>query len=79
MMFLVGSTATAFLTAFGEGAMLAESVYLASRGAKRRRQGNPQMQKGQVQNLKSQYVPALGQQGNHNDYRSLYTKHVHGK
>ena len=37
MMFLIGSTATAFLTAFGEGAMLAASVYLASRGVKRRR------------------------------------------
>ena len=37
MMFLVGAGTTAFLTAFGEGAMLAASVYLASRGAKRRR------------------------------------------
>ena len=37
MMFLVGSTTTAFLTAFGEGAMLAASVYLASRGVKHRK------------------------------------------
>lgn len=36
MMFLVGSTASAFLTAFGEGAMLAASVYLVSRGARRK-------------------------------------------
>ena len=36
MMFLIGSTTTAFLTAFGEGAMLAASVYVASRGVRRR-------------------------------------------
>ncbi len=36
MMFLVGSTASAFLTAFGEGAMLAASVYVVSRGVWRR-------------------------------------------
>ena len=34
MMFLIGSTTTAILTAFGEGAMLAASVYVASRGIK---------------------------------------------
>ncbi len=37
MMFLIGSTTTAFLTAFGEGAMLAASVYVASRGVKIRK------------------------------------------
>ena len=37
MMFLVGASTTAFLTAFGEGAMLAASVYLASKGARRMR------------------------------------------
>ena len=37
MMFLVGASTSAFLTAFSEGAMLAASVYLASKGVKRRR------------------------------------------
>lgn len=36
MMFLVGSTASAFLTSFSEGAMLAASVYVVSRGGRRR-------------------------------------------
>jgi len=35
MMFLHVASTTAFLTAFGEGAMLAASVYLASRGVRR--------------------------------------------
>ena len=36
MMFLVGTTST-FLTSFAEGAMLAASVYLASKGIKKNR------------------------------------------
>ena len=35
-MFLVGATTSAFLTSFSEGAMLAATVYLATKGVKRR-------------------------------------------
>ncbi len=36
MSFLIGMTAKAILTSFGEGAMLAVSVYLATKGIKKR-------------------------------------------
>ena len=36
MMFLVGAASEIALTAFGEGAMLAVSVYLATKGVKKR-------------------------------------------
>ena len=57
MMFLIGSAGTAFLTAFGEGAMLAASVYLASKGIKRR-QGNTKQDEGKPKTSNSSmYLP----------------------